>query len=130
MGDRLIQRLTRGRVTLLDIAGLPNLKFTVVGRKSGVPRSTPLLCVPYGESFLVAGSYFGGPRQPVWVVNLEAAGRCTIRYRARTTEATAHPVTGEDRRVAWEHMLRAWPSFALYEQRTAREIKVYELTPV
>ena len=57
--DQLIQRLTRGRLTLLDLAGLPNLMLTVVGRRSGIPRTTPLLCVPYGESFLVAGSYFG-----------------------------------------------------------------------
>ncbi|MDQ6641956.1 MAG: nitroreductase family deazaflavin-dependent oxidoreductase [Actinomycetota bacterium] len=128
--DKLIQRLTRGRVTILDIAGLPNLMFTVVGRKSGVPRSTPLLCVPYGETFLIAGSYFGGPKQPVWVVNLEAAGHCTIRYQGRTMEADSRPVTGEERQVVWQHMLKTWPNFAKYEERTSREIKVFELTPV
>ena len=47
--DKLIQRVTRGRLTLLDIAGLPNLMLTVIGRKSGIPRKTPLLCVPYGD---------------------------------------------------------------------------------
>jgi F420H(2)-dependent quinone reductase len=101
--DKLLQRLTRGRITILDLAGLPNLMLTVVGRGSGIPRSTPLLCVPYGESFLVAGSYFGGPRQPV-------------------------SVTGEARDVAWQHMLKTWPNFAKYEERTSREIKVFELT--
>lgn len=89
--DKLIQRLTRGRITLLDIAGLPNLMLTVVGRRSGIARSTPLLCVPYGGRFLIAGSYFGGPRQPIWVVNLEAADHCTIRFRGRTIEADSRP---------------------------------------
>ncbi len=37
--DKFIQRVSRGRVTLLDIAGLPNLMLTVNGRKSGVPRA-------------------------------------------------------------------------------------------
>jgi deazaflavin-dependent oxidoreductase (nitroreductase family) len=128
--DKLIQRLTRGRITILDIAGLPNLMFTVVGRKSGTRRSTPLLCVPYGERFLIAGSYFGGPRQPVWVVNLEAANHCTIRFKGLTMEADSRPVTGEERTVAWQHMLKTWPNFAKYEERTSREIKVFELTPV
>jgi deazaflavin-dependent oxidoreductase (nitroreductase family) len=128
--DKLLQRLTRGRVTILDIAGLPNLMFTVVGRRSGIARSTPLLCVPYGESFLIAGSYFGGPRQPVWVVNLEAANHCTIRYRGRTMAADSRPMLGEDRAHAWAHMMRTWPNFAKYEERTSREIKVFELTPV
>ena len=72
--DKSLHRLSGGRVTLLDIAGLPNLTLTVVGRKSGVPRSTPLLCVPHDGGWLVAGSYFGGPKMPLWVGNLRAAG--------------------------------------------------------
>ena len=71
--DKLLQRLTGGRLTILDIAGLPNLMLTVIGRKSGIPRTTPLLCVPYGEDILIAGSYFGGPKEPIWVKNVEAA---------------------------------------------------------
>ena len=39
--DKGLQRITRGRLTLLDLAGLPNLSLTVPGRKSGVPRTTP-----------------------------------------------------------------------------------------
>lgn len=45
--DKQIQRSTRGRWSILRIAGLPNLMLTVKGRKSGAPRTTPLLCVPY-----------------------------------------------------------------------------------
>ena len=52
--DKSLHRLSGGRVTLLDIAGLPNLTLTVVGRKSGIPRSTPLLCVPHDGAWLIA----------------------------------------------------------------------------
>ncbi len=71
-------------MTLLRIAGLPNLFLTVPGRKSGVPRTTPLLCVPHEGRILIAGSYFGGPKLPVWVLNLRAAGEADIRMAART----------------------------------------------
>src|SRR5690348_7999312 len=85
--DKLIQRLTRGRLSILRIAGLPNLMLTVVGRKSGVPRTTPLLCVPYGEGHLIAGSNFGGEKAPVWVVNVRAADRVTVAVNGIEHEA-------------------------------------------
>src|SRR3954453_20469942 len=70
---KFVQRVSKGPVTILDIAGLPNLMLTVKGRKSGVPRTTPLLCVPYESGYLIAGSNFGGEKKPVWVVNVRAA---------------------------------------------------------
>lgn len=126
--DRTLQRLTRGRVSILDIAGLPNLVLTVVGRKSGIPRSTPLLCVPDGERWLIAGSYFGGPDMPVWVHNIRAAGEATITWKRERIDVTAREVEGEERARRWQVMLRTWPNFARYEERTDRLIPVFELT--
>jgi deazaflavin-dependent oxidoreductase (nitroreductase family) len=128
--DKFLQRVSRGRVTVLDIAGLPNLMLTVAGRKTGIPRDSPLLCVPYGEGFLIAGSYFGGPKTPIWVANLEAAGVCSIRFKGRTMRATSRRLEGEERRRAWGHMIKTWPNFVRYEQRTSREIKVFLLSPI
>lgn len=126
--DRTLQRLTRGRVSILDIAGLPNLVLTVVGRKSGIPRSTPLLCVPDGERWLIAGSYFGGPDMPVWVHNIRAAGEATITWKRERIDVTAREVESEERARRWQVMLRTWPNFARYEERTDRLIPVFELT--
>jgi deazaflavin-dependent oxidoreductase (nitroreductase family) len=127
--DRLIQRLTRDRHTLSDLAGLPNGVLTVPGRRTGLPRSTPLLCIPYGSHYVVAGSYFGGPNEPLWVANLEAAGRATLRWQGRTVPVTARRIGAEERPPVWDRLLQAWPNFAKYEQRTNREIKLFELTP-
>ena len=44
--DRALERVSGGGLSLLDVAGLPNLVLTTTGRKSGEPRRTPLLCVP------------------------------------------------------------------------------------
>jgi deazaflavin-dependent oxidoreductase (nitroreductase family) len=125
--DRLLQRLSRGRVSILDIAGLPNLTLTVVGRKSGVPRSTPLLCVPYGDDWLIAGSYFGGPEMPLWVHNLRAAGDATITWKRERVPVAAREVEGDERADRWRVMLETWPNFAKYEERTDRVIPVFEL---
>ena len=127
--DTRIQRLTKGRTTILDVAGLPNLMLTVPGRKSGQPRSTPLLCVPYEGTYLIAGSYFGGPKQPVWVNNLEAATAAQVRVDGRSFDVTSRRLEGEERARAWQHMLKTWPNFAKYEERTDRTIKVFQLTP-
>ena len=66
--DKFLQRITRGRLSLVGMAGLPSMMMTVVGRKSGVARTTPVVCVPYGGGNLVAGSNFGGPKEPAWVL--------------------------------------------------------------
>jgi deazaflavin-dependent oxidoreductase (nitroreductase family) len=126
--DRMLQRLSGGRVSILDIAGLPNLTLTVVGRKSGIPRSTPLLCVPDGERWLIAGSYFGGPDMPVWVHNLRAAGEATITWKRERVPVAAREVEGDERAARWQVMLLTWPNFAKYEERTDRVIPVFELT--
>ncbi len=126
--DRRVQAVSRGRLSLLDIAGLPNLVLTVAGRRSGIPRSTPLLCVPDGDEWLIAGSYFGGPDMPVWVHNLRAAGSATITWEGARIDVTAREVEGEERDRRWQVMLRTWPNFARYEERTDRLIPVFALT--
>jgi deazaflavin-dependent oxidoreductase (nitroreductase family) len=128
--DKLIQRLTRGHLSILRIAGLPNLMLTVVGRKSGVPRSTPLLCVPYRGGQLIAGSNFGGAKPPVWVVNVRAAETVHYSIAGRTHTATARELSGDERAEAWEHMLDTWPNYARYAERTDRVIPVFWLQPV
>jgi deazaflavin-dependent oxidoreductase (nitroreductase family) len=128
--DKFLQRITKGRWSFLRLAGLPSLMLTVPGRKSGVLRSTPMLCVPYDGGHLVAGSNFGGPTQPVWVLNVRAADRVTVTVNGKTHEAVPRELTGEDRATAWAHMQKTWPNYAKYEQRTSRTIPVFLLSPV
>ncbi len=136
--DKLIQRLTRGRLSLLRIAGLPNLMLTVTGRRSGVPRTTPLLCVPWShaqtEGHLIAGSNFGGAKPPVWVVNVRAAEErrepVGVEINGRPHQAHPRELSGAEREQAWQHMLRTWPNYARYAERTDRTIAVFLLEPI
>ena len=131
--DKFIQRMSKGRVTILDIAGLPNLMLTVKGRKSGVPRTTPLLCVPYESGNLIAGSNFGGEKKPVWVVNIRAAIEkgepVGVVVDGVSHQVTPREVTGAERDSLWQHMVRTWPNYAKYAERTDRTIPVFLLDP-
>lgn len=128
--DEAIQKVTRGRFTLLSLAGLPSLTLTVPGRKSGVPRSTPLLTTPVEGGWVIAGSYFGGPKMPMWVNNLRATQTATIRFKGKTYTVSWREVEGEERARIWQRMLAGWPNYALYEKKTDRVIPVFVLTPL
>jgi deazaflavin-dependent oxidoreductase (nitroreductase family) len=127
--DKFLQRITKGQWSFLRLAGLPSMMLTVIGRKSGVARSTPMLCVPYEGGYLVAGSNFGGAKAPVWVLNVRAAERVTVTVNGRTHDAVPRELTGEERGRAWEHMQQTWPNYAKYEERTQRVIPVFWMSP-
>ncbi|MBD0862667.1 nitroreductase family deazaflavin-dependent oxidoreductase [Gordonia sp. zg691] len=128
-GDNAIQSVTGHRTTLLDIADLPNITIKVPGRKSGITRTTQLLAVPDGEDWLIAGSYFGGPKMPAWVFNLRAAGTIEIVVSGESCAAEATELFDEEREAAWHKLRAIWPNFDLYEQRTERKIPVFRLHP-
>ena len=125
--DKNLQKVTKGRVSVLDIAGLPSLSLTVPGRRSGIPRTTPLLCVPYRGGWLIAGSYFGGPKTPLWVANLRATERARIRFAREQIEVSWTELEAAERADAWQSMLEVWPNYAKYEERTDRVIPVFLL---
>ncbi|HET7533799.1 MAG TPA: nitroreductase family deazaflavin-dependent oxidoreductase [Nocardioidaceae bacterium] len=127
--DKAIHRVSRGRFGLLAIAGLPQVMLTVRGRKSGIPRSTPLLCTPYDGSFLVAGSNWGAPKLPVWVLNLRADPDAEVLHKGRSLPVHAREVTGEERDRLWQVMVRTWPNYERYAERTDRVIPVFVLAP-
>lgn len=128
--DKHLQRLTRGRVSLVGLAGLPSLLLTVKGRKSGIPRSTPLLCVPWQDGFLIAGSSFGAPKPPLWAGNLRAADTVEVDHRRQHHTCTWRELSGPELDRAWRHMLATWPNYAKYTEWTDRIIPVFLLTPV
>lgn len=130
--DKKLLALTKGKLSLLDIAGLPNITLTTVGRKSGLPRPAQLLAVPRADgSWLTAGSNFGQERQPIWVLNVEANPNVEVTRKGRTTPMFARKLEGDERATARDEMLATWPNIALYEKRTegGREIKIFHLTP-
>jgi deazaflavin-dependent oxidoreductase (nitroreductase family) len=125
--DRVLYRRSRGRWTVVALAGLPSLILTVAGRKTGEPRSTPLLCVPIGRDFIVTGSNWGGPTHPVWTVNLLAAGRATINVHGGSFEVTAKLLTRAEQEEVWPAVTAVWPAYDDYAARAGRELRMFRL---
>lgn len=126
-GDKAIQRISKDRVALLDIAGLPNVTLFVVGRKSGARRSTRLLCAPTPDGWLIAGSYFGDHRTPAWVFNLRAVDKAQVGVHGVETDVAVTELSGEAYEAGWNTLEGVWPNFKLYKQRTDRKIPVFAL---
>jgi deazaflavin-dependent oxidoreductase (nitroreductase family) len=71
----------------------PNALITVRGRKSGVPRTTPVALVDIGGRRWVIGT-FG---EVNWVRNLRAAGEATVTVGRKAQEVRATELGLEER---------------------------------
>lgn len=127
--DRLLQKATRGKVSLVNLAGLQGLMLSVRGAKSGIERTTPLLCVPHEGGWLVAGSNWGAPKPPAWVSNLSAADSASVKFHGVRRVVTPREQTGDDKARVWRVMVETWPNYDKYAARTARDIRVFFLDP-
>ncbi|MET8942315.1 nitroreductase/quinone reductase family protein [Streptomyces sp. NPDC004542] len=129
--DRAVHRLTRGRV-LLSAQMLPGVLLTSTGARSGLPRRTPLACMPEagadGRSWLLIGSNFGRTEHPAWTANLLAHPDASVSWKGEDIPVTAHLLTGDERAAAWKTLLEFWPPYATYQARVEREIRVFRLT--
>ncbi|MEU5612383.1 nitroreductase family deazaflavin-dependent oxidoreductase [Streptomyces sparsogenes] len=128
--DRAVHRLTRGKV-LLSARMLPGVILTTTGAKSGLPRRTPLACMPEGDdTWLLIGSNFGRPGHPAWTANLLAHPDAEISWKGRDIAVRARLLEGEEREEAWAAALRFWPPYAAYQARVERRIRLFRVTRV
>ncbi|MET9377942.1 nitroreductase family deazaflavin-dependent oxidoreductase [Streptomyces sp. NPDC003035] len=126
--DRAVHRLTRGKV-MLSAQMLPGLILTVRGAKSGLPRVTPLACMPEpGGTWLLIGSNFGREGHPAWTANLLKNPEAEVSWRGETIAVRAELLGGQERAAAWEAALGFWPPYATYQARVEREIRLFRLT--
>ncbi|MFE5024508.1 nitroreductase family deazaflavin-dependent oxidoreductase [Streptomyces sp. NPDC056656] len=126
--DRAVHRLTGGKV-LLSAQMLPGVILTARGAKSGLPRRTPLACMPEGEAgtWLLIGSNFGRPGHPAWTANLMAHPDADINWKGEDIPVTARLLDSGERARAWAAVLTFWPPYAKYQARVEREIRLFRL---
>ena len=109
---------------------LPTLLLTTTGRKSGEPRSLPLI---YGEAdgaYVVIASKGGMPNHPVWFLNLEAKPECELMVGPKAVPARARVAEGEERERLWKQMAELYPPYDDYQKNAGdRVIPVVVLEP-
>ena len=129
--DRVLLRISGGRVGVGAAVGLRTLLLTTVGRRSGEPRQVPLLYVSRGSGYVVIGSNWGGEAHPAWSANLLANPAATVALHGRTIDVTGRLLTGDERREMWDAVAAYWPAYDRYAVRAEhRDIRVFLLEPV
>jgi deazaflavin-dependent oxidoreductase (nitroreductase family) len=126
--ERMVRRLSKDRIGVLDLVGLPSLQITARGWKTGMPRTTPLQYVPDGTAFLVVGSNWGRAKHPAWSANLMAAHQVTVRRRDEQFTASVRMLTGVEREQAWHKVVDFWPNYEIaHELAAGRQFRLFIL---
>ena len=103
------------------------IKLTTTGRKTGRDRTVTLYGWEDGDTLLVVGSWAGRERDPDWAGNLRAEPKASVTKGKETFEVTAHELSSEAHRIAWELVVGRFPMYATYQRKTTRQIQVFAL---
>lgn len=116
--------------TTLRDTGLPVIIVTHTGNKTGAIRKTPLMRVKDGQNYILVGSQGGAPSDPSWVRNLRANAQVEIRDETVVQPMRVREVKDDaERSRLWPLCVTAFPPYADYQKRTARQIPLFVAEP-
>jgi deazaflavin-dependent oxidoreductase (nitroreductase family) len=110
-----------------DWQGTTVLILTTTGRRSGEPRSTPLIYGKRGDDHVVVASKGGAEEHPGWYLNLAEEPVVTVQVRGDRFKARARTATPDEKPDLWPMMVARWSPYDEYQRKTAREIPVVVL---
>ena len=111
------------------LRGAPVLLLTTTGRRSGLPRTTPLLYLVEGDALALVASNGGSPAHPAWFLNLEASPDVAVQVKRERRQMRARRAAPEERERLSPKLLALYPPYESYQRRTSREIPVVVLEP-
>jgi deazaflavin-dependent oxidoreductase (nitroreductase family) len=118
-GGRIGGRLNRAPILLL----------TTTGRRSGQPRTAPVLYLRRGDDLVVIGSNAGNAKTPAWSLNLQADPDAEVEIGRRRHGVRARVAEGAEREELWRAMNEQYAGFDDYATRTSRDIELFVLEP-
>ncbi len=98
----------------------PVLLLTTTGRKSGRPRTRPLLYGRDGDDFVVVAGYGDSD----WRRNLKANPGATVQVKRETIRVRAQEAAGDERDRLWSLMTTIYPTYDALQKRSSRPIPV------
>jgi len=127
-------RANQGRVGG-PFAGAPMVLLHHRGRRSGIERVSPMVCLPAAADeriVHVMASKGGAPQHPGWYHNIVAAAEAVLERGTETYPVRVRDLVGEERDQVWAAVKQRFPGFGDYEKKTAgiRTIPVLELTRI
>jgi deazaflavin-dependent oxidoreductase (nitroreductase family) len=122
-------RATGGRVGGRFLRGAPVLLLTTRGRRSGRPRTAPLLYLADGERVVVVASKGGMSEHPLWYRNLLADPDCEVEIGRERRAVRARVASAAEKRELWPGLVAMYRDYDDYQARTERDIPVVILEP-
>ena len=128
-GEQHVRRYreTGGEVGHRWKRGSKILLLTTKGRKSGEPRTKPLIYEEDGDNYVIVASRGGAAEHPDWYRNLEQEPNVKLQVLDEVFPARARTAEGEERERLWQLVNQQWPDYDSYQKKTDREIPVVVL---
>lgn len=127
--QRRLLRATGGRLSLTGRA--PVLLLTTRGRRTGKPRTVPLLFVRDGDLLVVCNVNPGFERPNPWTLNVRADPRVRVEIGRDAFQATAHEASEAEVQRYWPQLTRVWPAYGtFFDQGGRRSVFVLEPGPL
>jgi deazaflavin-dependent oxidoreductase (nitroreductase family) len=124
-----LYRLSGGRVGG-KLGKAPILLLTTTGRKSGQPRTAPVLYLADGDRFVVINTNAGNAKTPAWSLNLRATPEAEVEVGRKRVKVRARLAEGEERADLWRRHMEQYSGWDFYESKLDREVGVFVLEPV
>lgn len=120
-----VYRVSKGRIGGRFPGGAPVLLLTTTGRRSGQPRTAPLLYLEDGDRYVVVASQGGLPTNPDWFHNLSADPAVAVEIKGRREQRRARVASPEEKAALWPRLNAMYGNYATYQARaTNRDIPV------
>ena len=112
-----------------DAFGMPVIKLTTTGRKTGLPRSV-MLTSPHqiGDSLVLVASKGGSDTHPEGYLNLVANPNVVVETRVGSQEMVAQVVAGDARKQLWDEVTEKFGNYGQYQGKTDRLIPLIILS--
>ena len=114
-----LYRATGGKVGG-RVGHTPILLLTATGRKSRMPRTTPLGFVRLDDRLVVCGANLGSELLPAWFRNIREEPNVQVTIGSRTFPAIARVADADERVDLWARLIEQLPALVTYQSRTTR----------
>jgi deazaflavin-dependent oxidoreductase (nitroreductase family) len=126
---RAVLRASGGRF-LQSAFGMPVVELRTIGRKTGQSRRTTLTTPVHDEQRVVLVASKGGDdRDPQWYGNLTANPEVEIVIDGQVRPFRARTASVDEKAELWPQILAAYPGYAGYQAKAARDIPVIICEP-
>jgi deazaflavin-dependent oxidoreductase (nitroreductase family) len=103
--------------------------LTTTGRRSGRPRTTPVMYVRDGDRFVISSENFGQRRPAAWPGNLVADPRATVQAGRKVVHCHARLLDDAEADRYWPRLVELWPAHESYRARSGMR-RTFVLEPV